>query len=274
MARRCSSVPRTPRRDFAPCRTPPPARAPVPAAPPSLPRRVPDSTGVASRTHPRVARPRRRRGGDQPESRLGPEGPRGALPVLGARPRYGAVHPGLAARPAATMTAWARTIARARSCSRSACRSTTRSESPLGRAGGFSPTDATSASSATSRIPRAPWSCRCPATWARSTPRRPGGHRPSPIIATPGRLASWQGTHRRRVRRRRLRGHQRVLGGAHDGDHAQAPDALLHRGQRPRHLREGRHADAGRNIARNLASFTQPVPQRRRRRTDPTRRSC
>ena len=48
--------------------------------------------------HARLARPGRRRGGDEPESSDRAARARGALPVLGARSRCGAVDPGLHAR--------------------------------------------------------------------------------------------------------------------------------------------------------------------------------
>ena len=55
-----------------------------------------------------------------------------------------------------------------------------------------------------------------------------------------------EGRDRRRARRRSVGGDERLLVGAHDGDDAQAADALLHRRQRARHLGARRHADAGR----------------------------
>ena len=119
-----------------------------------------------------------------------------------------------------------------------------------------SATGATSASCATCRTPTAPSCCRCRATSARSTRRRRAGRRRSSTTATCSATASCDGAIARRARRRGVGGDERLLVGAHDGDDAQAADALLHRGQRPRHL--GARATCRRraaNIARNLASF-------------------
>ena len=156
------------------------------------------------------------------------------------------------------------TTGRARCCSRSACRSRMRSASPLGRSGGFSDgrdigvvcnlpnTDGASC-------------CRCRATSARSTRPRRAGRRLSPTIATCSATTRYRGAI------------AVVLGGeasvATNGFWSaltmattlQAADAVLHRGQRPRDLREGRHADAGRRTSRaNLASFGESVHPRRR----------
>ena len=134
-----------------------------------------------------------------------------------------------------------------------------------------SPTDATSAWCATSPTATGRSCSRCRATSARSTPRPRAGRRPSPTIATRS-ATRVEGRARRRARRRRLGGHQRLLVGAHDGHDAQAPDAVLHRGQRPRHLRDGRDADARRQHRDESRVVREPVHPRRRRHRSRTRR--
>ena len=162
------------------------------------------------------------------------------------------------------MTRPARTTGRGRCCSRSASRSRTRSAARSG-APAASATGATSASSATCRTPTGRvvlpmsgdvGSQYTPAAGLGAVDRVPPRRARRPRVG--------QG-HRRGARRRRVGGDERLLVGADDGDHAEAADAVLHRGQRARHLGAGRHADAGRQHREEPGVVRQPVRARRRR---------
>ena len=74
-----------------------------------------------------------------------------------------------------------------------------------------------------------------------------------------------RGQHRGRARRRGLDGDQRLLVGAQHRDDGAAAAAVLHRGQRLRHLGAGSAADAGRRHRREPRGLRQPADLRRRR---------
>ena len=133
-----------------------------------------------------------------------------------------------------------RPVAALASASRSRTRSAARSAGPVASA-----TGGTSASCATCPAADVRSCCPCRATWARSTRRRRAGRSRCAITGTHSATRPG-GAHRRCAWRRCVGRDERLLVGAHDGHDAQAPDALLHRGQRPRHLGARANADAGR----------------------------
>ena len=79
------------------------------------------------------------------------------------------------------------------------------------------------------------------------------------------RDASWKGAIGVVLGGEALGRDERLLVGAHDGDDALAADALLHRGQRARHVGARRDADARRQHRAEPGVVRQPVHSRRRR---------
>ena len=176
----------------------------------------------------RLSRPRQPRAGQAGGDRPRPQ-PQGALPVQRARPRHGAGPARPAARSSAA-TAPAAITARARCCSRSACRSPTRSARTWAGPAAIR-TGAISASCSTIRTRTAARRCRCAAASARNIRRPPAGRRRSAIISNVLGDESYDERDGGRARRRRQLRDQRLLVGADHRDHAEAADALLHRGQ-------------------------------------------
>ena len=219
----------------------------------------------------RLARARRPRGGDQPQPR---RRCRASTWCSTSSRRAGTTGPGRSSARCSTSstTRPAPTTARRPLLLALGLSIEDALGSPLGRAGGFSDGRDIGVVCNLPNARRAASCCRCPATSARSTRRPPAGRRRSPTTATCSGDRTWDGAIARGAGRRGVGGDERLLVGAHDGDDAQAADAVLHRGQRPRHLGDGRHADAGREHRARTSRRSEPVRARRRRHAIPPRR--
>ena len=128
-----------------------------------------------------------------------------------------------------------------------------------------SATGATSAWCATSRTPTARSSCRCPATSGRSTRRRRDGRSRSSITATRSRTHRTRAPSRSRSAATGRSPRNGFWSSLTMATTLEAPDAVLHRGQRARHFGAGRHADAGRRHREEPRELREPARAQRRR---------